>query len=145
MNQKRLVLCLALMAVLFAGCQEPQSAAEENGGTETLKYVSSPGAEEFTFYTNDELCELALAYYRLTGGAADQNLTAGAEGNEDGMVNIQAYENLGDHNSTAAGYVIDRLTGKGTDANAGETVDLTVSLARKPEGPDGAPMVFKQG
>lgn len=100
----------------------------ENGGTETLKYVSSLGAEEFTFYTNDELCELALAYYRLTGGAASQNLTAGAEGNEDGTVNIQVYENLGDHNSTAAGYVIDRLTGKGTDANTGETVDLTVMV-----------------
>lgn len=37
----------------------------ENGGTETLTYASSLGAEEFTFYSNDGLCGLALAYYRL--------------------------------------------------------------------------------
>ena len=99
----------------------------EGGGTETLDYVSSLGADEFTFYSNDELCELALAHYRRVSGSDSPDLTAGAAGNEDGTVTIQVYENLGDHNSTAAWYTVDRLTGQGTDVNTGEAVNLTMN------------------
>ena len=97
----------------------------EGGGVETLDYVSPLGAEDFTFYSNDELCELALAYSRRASGADSPDLTAGAAGNEDGTVTIQVYENLGGHNSTAAWYTVDRFTGRGTDVNTGEAVDLT--------------------
>lgn len=99
----------------------------ENDSTETLVYVSPLGADEFTFYSNDELCDMALAYYRQTSGSDSPDLTAGAAGNEDGTVTIQIYENLDGHNSTAAWYTVDRFTGQGTDVNTGEAVDLTLS------------------
>ena len=41
----------------------------------------------------------------------------------DGSVTIQVYENLGDHNSTAAWYTVDRTTAAGTDAD-GHKVEL---------------------
>lgn len=96
----------------------------ENGSTEILTYVSELGAGEFTFYSNEELCDLALDYYRTSTGETGETLTAAAAANEDGTVTIQIYENLGDHNSTAAWYTVDRLTGRGSDANTGALVDL---------------------
>lgn len=96
----------------------------EDGSREDLAYVSPLGAGEFTFYSNNALCDLAIAYYAQASGAQTQNLTAGAVTNEDGTVTVQVYENLGDHNSTAAWYTVDRLTGQGTDVNSGEAVDL---------------------
>ena len=100
----------------------------ENGGTETLDYVSPLGAGEFTFYSNDELCDMALVCYRQASGSDSPDLTAGAAGNEDGTVTIQIYENLDGHNSTAAWYTVDRFTGQGTDVNTGEAVDLTLNV-----------------
>lgn len=83
------------------------------------------GPGEIDFYSNDELCGLAVAYYAQASGAETESLTAGAVTNEDGTVTVQVYENLGDHNSTAAWYTVDRFTGQGTDVNSGETVDLS--------------------
>ena len=97
----------------------------EHGSTERLTYVSELGADDFVFYSNEELCDLALAYYRATNSEASENLTAAAAGNEDGSVAIQIYENLGDHNSTAAWYTVDRMTGQGVNANTGDPVDLS--------------------
>lgn len=99
----------------------------EDGSREDLAYVSPLGAGEFTFYSNNELCDLAIAYYAQASGAQAQNLTAGAVTNEDGTVTVQVYENLGDHNSTAAWYTVDRFTGQGTDVNSGEAVDLSTA------------------
>ena len=95
-----------------------------DGTTEHLTYVSAQGSDTFRFYSNQELAELALTYYKEQNGAQDNpNLTAAAQTNDDGSVSIQVYENLGDHNSTAAWYTVDRLTGAGTDS-AGAEVDL---------------------
>ena len=97
----------------------------EDGTTETLTYVSDQSSDQFHFYSNQELCDLALAYYQERSSAQDaEGLTAAAQTNEDGTVTIQVYENLGDHNSTAAWYTVDRLTGQGTDA-AGAEIDLS--------------------
>ena len=102
----------------------PLTLQWEDGGTEVLTYVSSLGSDQFVFYTDQQLCQLALEYYRAHGDGQDTDgLTAAAAANEDGTVTIQVYENLGDHNSTAAWYTVDRTTARGTDA-AGQAVDL---------------------
>ena len=95
-----------------------------DGTTEHLTYVSAEGSDTFQFYSNQELADLALTFYQGGGSAQDsQNLTASAQTNDDGSVSIQVYENLGDHNSTAAWYTVDRTTAAGTDGSGG-TVDL---------------------
>ena len=95
-----------------------------DGATEHLTYVSEQGSDTFQFYSNQELAGLALSFYRENNGAQDnQTLTSAAQTNEDGSVSIQVYENLGDHNSTAAWYTVDRITAAGTDSSGGE-VDL---------------------
>lgn len=94
----------------------------DDGHTTELTYQ---GAGEIGFYSNNELCDLAVAFYAQASGAETEKLSAGAVTNEDGTVTVQVYENLGDHNSTAAWYTVDRLTGQGTDVNSGEAVDLS--------------------
>jgi len=42
----------------------------------------------------------------------------------DGTVTFQLYDELDDHISTAAWYVIDRFTAKGKDGNTDEEIDL---------------------
>ena len=92
-----------------------------DGATEHLTYVSEQGSDTFQFYSNQELADLALRFYQENNSAQDnQNLTSAAQTNEDGSVSIQVYENLGDHNSTAAWYTVDRLTAAGTDGSGQE-------------------------
>ena len=96
----------------------------EDGATEVLTYVSDQGSDQFQFHSNRELEELALAYYQAQNPGEDTGgLTAAAQTNEDGTVTIQVYRNLGDHNSNAAWYTVDRVTGQGSDGN-GQAVDL---------------------
>lgn len=96
----------------------------EDGTVEHLTYVSDQGSDDFRFYSNQELSDLAVAYYKAhNSGQEGSSLTAAAQTNDDGTVSIQVYENLGDHNSTAAWYTVDRLTGAGTDG-AGTEVNL---------------------
>lgn len=93
----------------------------EDGTTEHLTYVSNQGSDSFQFYSNQELADMALTYYKDTNYAqGNENLTSAAQTNDDGSVTIQVYENLGDHNSTAAWYTVNRLTGAGTDADGAE-------------------------
>lgn len=93
----------------------------EDGTVEHLTYVSDQGSDDFQFYSNQELADLAVAYYKAhNSGQEDSSLTAAAQTNDDGSVSIQVYENLGDHNSTAAWYTVDRLTGAGTDGSGVE-------------------------
>ena len=92
-----------------------------DGATEHLTYVSEQGSDTFQFYSNQELADLALRFYQENNSAQDnQNLTSAAQTNEDGSVSIQVYENLGDHNSTATWYTVDRLTAAGTDGSGQE-------------------------
>ena len=138
-----LTLSLALSPVL-AGCssnpaqsQSPTPAASDSPSASpsvvpSISPSPSPspaisaspsGAQP---YTEQELCNLALDYYRTNSGASageTQDLAAAAQANEDGTVTIQVYENLGDHNSTAAWYTVDPVTAQGTDGN-GQSVDL---------------------
>lgn len=102
----------------------PLTLQWEDGTAEVLTYVSEQNSDQFQFYSNQELCDLALAYYGAhSDGQSSEGLTAAAQTNEDGTVTIQVYQNLGDHNSTAAWYTVDRTTAQGTDG-AGQAVDL---------------------
>lgn len=96
----------------------------EDGTTEHLSHVSDLGSDDFQFYSNRELSDMALIYYKAQNSIQDNdNLAAAAQTNDDGSVTIQVYENLGDHNSTAAWYTVDRTTGSGTD-ESGNGIDL---------------------
>lgn len=92
------------------------------GEKETLTYVSAQGSDKFSFYSNDELCTMAVNYYTKTTGEAPPS--AAAVTNEDGSVTIQLYKNLGDHNSTYAWYTVDRNTAAGIDESSGKKIDL---------------------
>lgn len=98
----------------------------ENGLPETLTYVCAGSFEDFHFYTNDELCQMAEEYYALENDAVPGS--SATMTNEDNTVTVQLYDNLGDHNSTSAWYVVDRFTAVATDLTSGETVDFLEEL-----------------
>lgn len=94
-----------------------------DGVKEQLSFVSELGSDEFKFYTNDELASMALSYYKSNSGEPSDGLLSAAEANADGSVTVQIYRSLGDHNSTAEWYTLDRITASGTDS-AGNPVEL---------------------
>lgn len=90
---------------------------------ETLSFVAETTLAQFPFYSNQDLGDMALAYYKETSGQSPEELeglVSGTMTNEDNTVTVQLYENLGDHNSTAAWYLVDRFTGTGTNLHTGE-------------------------
>lgn len=96
----------------------------EDGVTEKLIYAADEGSDSFEFYTNKELADLALAYYKAQNSDEDTSgLEAATQTNDDGSVSIQLYQNVGGHNSTADWYKVDRITATGTNA-AGSDVCL---------------------
>ncbi len=96
----------------------------EDGRVENMTYVSEKGSEDFQFYTNEDLCRLAVAYYtKATGEDAPQV----AADTDPETVSIQLYVNTGDHNSNCAWYQVNRQTAKGTDVNTGAEIDLSTS------------------
>ena len=95
----------------------------DEGTEEKLSYISNDNADTFKFYTNDELCEMALAYYKTTTTEDTTGMMAAAETSKDGKVLIQIFSNNGDHNSTADWYTVDRITAEGTNI-AEENIDL---------------------
>lgn len=92
---------------------------------EQLTFFSPLDSEHFHFYTNEELCKMALEDYELYYGPGDPPFSVDAGDNGDGTVTIQIYQILSGHNSTAAWYQIDRCTGEGKDVNSGDSIDLT--------------------
>ena len=92
---------------------------------ETLTFLTGLGGEQFHFYTDEELSAMALEDYRAKHDPDDTRLCAAAADNGDGTATVQLYQNLGDHNSTAAWYQIDRCTGEGINVNTGDRIDLT--------------------
>ncbi|MDE5754682.1 MAG: hypothetical protein K2H89_09115 [Oscillospiraceae bacterium] len=93
----------------------------ENGASETLTYQGLGNFNTFRYYSNVQLCEMALDYYE-----AHENYRPGLVGaavQPDGKIAIQLYDNLGDHNTTSAWYTVDRFTAQGTDAH-GNSINL---------------------
>jgi len=94
---------------------------------EKLSFVGEGTLEDYPFYSNAELGDLAIAHYAVHSGTPEEELegmTNGTMTNVDNTVTIQLYQNLEDHNSTAAWYVVDRFTATGTDLTSGEEIDL---------------------
>ncbi len=97
-----------------------------DGQTEKLEHVSNMGADIFEFYTNEELCDLAVSnYYAENGGDPASNpVTATATTQPDGEVFIQISSDEGDHLSNLAQYNVNRRTASGTDAMTERTINL---------------------
>lgn len=92
-----------------------------DGREASMTFVCAEGSDAFQFFSNEELCAMAIAYYTETTGEAAPEAAADLGGQ---TVTIQLYNNLGDHNSTCAWYQVSRQTGKGVDINSGQEIDL---------------------
>ena len=93
-----------------------------DGKSEKLSYQGEMNLDIFTFYNNDELCQMALGYYEMKNGSRPEK--AAAEIDDTGMIKIQLYDESDGHNSNADFYTVDRFTGKGFNS-ADEQIDLT--------------------
>lgn len=94
----------------------------DNGKREGLVFLRDNGAEEYPFYSNEQLTTMALDYYEaLTGYRPSM---AAAIINLDEMIAIQLYDVVGDHISTSDWYTVDRYTAVGTNVT-GDPIDLT--------------------
>ena len=94
---------------------------------EKLTFVGEGTLEDYPFYSNVQLSDMALEHYAVHSGLSEEELEGmmgAAMTNVDNTVTVQLYQNLGDHNSTAAWYIVDRFTATGTDLTSGEEIDL---------------------
>ena len=107
--------------VSFSGTEQA-TLTWENGSTEKLSYLGLGNFNTFHFYSNVQLCEMALNQYEKQTGYRPGD--ASAQVQENGLIAIQLYDNMGDHNSTSAWYTVDKYTAQGTDLT-GNSVDLT--------------------
>lgn len=104
---------------------------------EKLAFVGEGTLEDYPFYSNVRLTEMALEHYVVHTNASEEDMegmTGAAMTNVDNTVTVQLYRNLGDHNSTAAWYVVDRFTATGTDLTSGEEIDLLNCRVQEQEG-----------
>ncbi len=114
----------------------------EHALPETLTFVQDDNTrlEDFPFLCNAALSQLALEHYLGTAALPEEELegmTTGVMTNVDNTVTVQIYQNLGDHNSAAAWYILDRFTAQGTNLLTGEEVDLLAELpAEEPPAED---------
>lgn len=93
----------------------------DDGAYETFLYVSDD-CDNFTFYSNEELEEMALNYYEMENDYRPQYAASSDDGT--GEITIQLYDLVEDHTSTSDWYYIDPVTGAGTNL-MGNDVDLT--------------------
>lgn len=96
----------------------------ETENEETMRFISDKGSEDFRFYTNEDLCRMAVDYYIKNTGEDSPQAAADTDPE---TVSIQLYRNAGDHNSTCAWNQVNRQTAKGTDVNTGAEIDLSAS------------------
>lgn len=102
-----------------------ETEPEIENSTEPSTKTESPTQNETVLtpdtYSIDALCEMALDYYEALTGYRPSQAAGGKQ--DDGMVVIQLYDNLGDHNSTSDWYTVDPMSAVGTNT-IGETIDL---------------------
>lgn len=111
-----------------------ESAATESAQTEIATETNAPTETDVMLtpdtYSIDALCEMALDYYEALTGYRPSQAAGGKR--DDGMVVIQLYDNLGDHNSTSDWYTVDPMSAVGTNT-IGETIDLKSPPEAMPE------------
>lgn len=95
----------------------------EDGTTDTLVYVCEGDADSFRFYSDEEIQLIALNYYQAQYDYTPQY--SGITDNGDGTVTVQLFDQVDDHNATAAWYTIDRVTLAGTDDLQELPVDMS--------------------
>lgn len=127
---KLIITVCACSMLVFTSCsdkntnaqnQNNESITNTNAQSQTNENIAD--TNEVEPYTDEELCQMALNYYQKKTGEDISNLLSASETLENGEVVIQLYTNLGDHNSTAAWYTVDRSTAIGTNS-LGEEIDL---------------------
>lgn len=104
--------------------EESVTLTWEDGTAENFKFVSSD-ADGFHFYTNEELGQIALRYYKANNPGDYVPSNAAVQNSDDGYVTIQLYDSLDDHNSTSAWYMINRVTLTGSDGMTGSAVIMS--------------------
>lgn len=96
---------------------------KEDNRTESLTLINCQDPKTFEFYCASDLLNSAYAYYESVNGSHPELF--GTMVGVDGVVDIQLYNQVNGHNSTAAFYQVDSITGKGKDVNSGEAVDFS--------------------
>ena len=89
---------------------------------EKWTYIGDMTLDDFHFYSNTELIEMARAYHKAV--YCEETEYANAEIDENGSIVIQLYDFVDDHISTTAWYIVDRFVPVGVDGS-GREVDLT--------------------
>ncbi len=117
MKTKLIITLFICSMLIFTSCTTEKTNAQNQIDED------KENTNETTYYTNDELCSMALDFYQKETGEDISNLMVAAENLENDQVIIQLYTNLGDHNSTAAWYIVDRKTAEGTTP-LDEKIDL---------------------
>ena len=97
---------------------------EDDGHTEELVYMGNITFDEFTFFSDETIGELARAYYVKHSGGYEPAYCDVEYSTENNDRVVHLYDIVDDHSATANWYYIDRFTCKGKDFFEKE-VDLT--------------------
>lgn len=96
----------------------------ESGQSQNFTFVSPQSADEFTFYTDDQLYDIVLKYYQEDNNNYKPQYS-GVQHNSDGTATVHLLDISGDRSYTAALCTLDRVTLKGTNDLTGEAIDLS--------------------
>lgn len=109
----------------------------QDGKSELFNILRDNSAEGIEFYSNEQLCTMALDYYEARNSYRPS--MAAAMINLDETIAIQLYDLVGDHISTCDWYTVDRYTAVGY--NVTETpVDLKNPTAVEVPSTESAPV-----
>lgn len=109
--------------ILISDTNKRRLTWKYDGRTEFLTLMTSEDPDSFEFYSTSDLLNAAYTYYEGLNGTHPEFFSTMVD--VDGMVDIQLYDKVDGHNSTAAFYQVDSLTGKGKEVNSGEAVDFS--------------------
>ncbi len=118
--KKYIFIALIFTCSILVGC----NSGSNNENTNSEKPAQNTNTRQE--YTAQELEDAALNYYQENSEEHYRPGMVASMPDEENpnIINIQLYDNLGDHNSTSDWYSIDKTTGKGTNI-LGEEIDLT--------------------